>query len=103
MCNKLNIIKEVENILDNRHIDDYINSYFCEEMCYTNNEEYKQLKIQYIELFDEICRKLNENDLSKLDDLISVVYEMTNFDIRFAYKIGLVDGISAKNETCKKL
>lgn len=79
--------------LYNENIDKKIEN--CKEI-YSTSREYKttlkKLKTQY----DNLKKKLDKNQKNELDEIKGLIYELCDFDVHLAYKIGLIDGIKIK-------
>lgn len=67
----------------------------CKEI-YSTSKEYKtilkKLKIQY----SNLKKDLDKNQKNQLDEIKELIYELCDFDVYLAYKIGLIDGIKIK-------
>ena len=98
MENKLSDIKEIQSILEEININEYIDTYFQKRRDYSNSQEYKELKKRYDKLYNQLQKGFSEEDKIKFDILKGIIHEMEGLDNRIAYKIGLIEGITIKNE-----
>lgn len=67
----------------------------CKEI-YSENKKYKTELKKIEKISKELGKKLKNNDKEKLEELKSLIYEICDFDVHLAYKIGLIDGIKIK-------
>lgn len=98
MKDKSILKEEIQNVLEKRNINEYIDTYFEEKRDYSNDEEYRELKYECDKLSNQLQEKLSISDREKLDRLKGIIHEIEGIDTRIAYKIGLIEGITITNE-----
>ena len=79
--------------LFNENIDEKLRD--CRD-AYSDSTEYKLAKQKLIELRSKTIEKLE--DIEKLEEMNKLMYEIYSFEIRLAYKIGMIDGIKIKEK-----
>ena len=67
----------------------------CKEI-YSGDIKYKLKIKEFKKMYKKLNSKLDSSEIQKLDEIIKIIGELYDFKARFAYKIGLVDGIKLK-------
>lgn len=98
MKSELLSVEEIKGILEEKSINEYIDSYFEEKRDYSSDRQYEELKKEHDKLLKQLQEKLSLRDKEKLDRLKGIIHEIEGVDVRIAYKIGLIEGIRIKNE-----
>ena len=80
------------------NINMYIDTYFQRRRDYSNNEEYKDLKKEYDNLYNQLQKNFSDEDKINFDSLTGIIREIEGMESRLAYKIGLIEGITIKKE-----
>lgn len=98
MKNKFIEIEEIKEFLEDMNINMYIDTYFQRRRNYSNNEEYKDLKKEYDNLYNQLQKNFSDEDKINFDSLTGIIREIEGMESRLAYKIGLIEGITIKKE-----
>ena len=81
--------------LYNKKIDKKIEK--CKEI-HSTNVEYKETLKKLEKRYKNLIQKLNQNNKDELEEIKKLIYDVCNFDVYLAYKIGLVDGLKIKSK-----
>lgn len=98
MKNRFIEIEEIKDFLEDMNINMYIDTYFQRRRDYSNNEEYKDLKKEYDNLYNQLQKNFSDEDKINFDSLTGIIREIEGMESRLAYKIGLIEGITIKKE-----
>ncbi len=99
----LEYIKKTSNSKDflsltlyNENIDTKIEN--CKEI-YSTSVEYKETLKKLESKYKNLAKKLDQNNRNELEEIKGLIYELCDFDVHLAYKIGLVEGLKIKNKS----
>lgn len=84
--------------LYDENIDTKIES--CKEI-YSTSLEYKETLKKLETKYKNLAKKLEPNNKNELEEIKGLIYELCDFDVHLAYKIGLVEGLKVKNKSTK--
>ena len=98
MKNRFIEIEEIKDFLEDMNINMYIDTSFQRRRDYSNNEEYKDLKKEYDNLYNQLQKNFSDEDKINFDSLTGIIREIEGMESRLAYKIGLIEGITIKKE-----
>ena len=84
--------------LYNENIDTKIEN--CKEI-YSTSLEYKETLKKLETKYKNLAKKLEPNNKNELEEIKGLIYELCDFDVHLAYKIGLVEGLKVKNKSTK--
>ena len=79
--------------LYNENIDTKIEN--CKEI-YSTSVEYKETLKKLEAKYNNLAKKLDQNNRNELEEIKGLIYELCDFDVHLAYKIGLVEGLKIK-------
>lgn len=99
----LEYIKKTSNSKDflsltlyNENIDTKIEN--CKEI-YSTSVEYKETLKKLEAKYKNLAKRLDQNNRNELEEIKGLIYELCDFDVHLAYKIGLVEGLKIKNKS----
>lgn len=99
----LEYIKKTSNSKDflsltlyNENIDTKIEN--CKEI-YSTSVEYKETLKKLEAKYKNLAKKLDQNNRNELEEIKGLIYELCDFDVHLAYKIGLVEGLKIKDKS----
>lgn len=72
----------------------------CKEI-YSTSLEYKETLKKLETKYKNLAKKLEPNNKNELKEIKGLIYELCDFDVHLAYKIGLVEGLKVKNKSTK--
>lgn len=72
----------------------------CKEI-YSTSLEYKETLKKLETKYKNLAKKLEPNNKNELEEIKGLIYELCDFDVHLAYKIGLVEGLKVKNKSTK--
>lgn len=72
----------------------------CKEIYFTSLE-YKETLKKLETKYKNLAKKLEPNNKNELEEIKGLIYELCDFDVHIAYKIGLVEGLKVKNKSTK--
>ncbi|MGN1297021.1 MAG: DUF6809 family protein [Clostridia bacterium] len=82
--------------LYNENIDTKIEN--CKEI-YSTSVEYKETLKKLEAKYKNLAKRLDQNNKNELEEIKGLIYELCDFDVHLAYKIGLVEGLKIKNKS----
>lgn len=82
--------------LYNENIDTKIEN--CKEI-YSTSVEYKETLKKLEAKYKNLAKKLDQNNRNELEEIKGLIYELCDFDVHLAYKIGLVEGLKIKDKS----
>ena len=68
---------------------------------YSTSLEYKKTLKKLETKYKNLAKKLGPNNKNELEEIKGLIYELCDFDVHLAYKIGLVEGLKVKNKSTK--
>ena len=68
---------------------------------YSTSLEYKKTLKKLETKYKNLAKKLGPNNKNELEEIKGLIYELCDFDVHLAYKIGLVEGLKVKNKSNK--
>ena len=68
---------------------------------YSTSLEYKKTLKKLETKYKNLAKKLEPNNKNELEEIKGLIYELCDFDVHLAYKIGLVEGLKVKNKSTK--
>lgn len=65
---------------------------------YLESNKYQDTLEDLDKKYKILIQNLKKNDQNELDEIKGLIYDLCDFDVQLAYKIGLIEGIKIKNK-----